>query len=152
MDLTKYNEVKAKYKTLLEKSWNDYWDLKNEKDKELVKTFDLTGKYITYSKFNDEYIEYLYVDEQFECHDISGENALMLRGSGFTYQFTAYKDDTYVRYDQFYAIEIKLDKLEEQIENIKEITKEEYESAFYKMIDNLKIEFPTYFETNTCSN
>ena len=145
MDLTKYNEVKAKYKTLLEKSWNDYWDLKNEKDKELVKTFDLTGKYITYSKFNDDYIDYLYVDEQFECHDISGENALMLRGCGFKYRFTEYKDDTYVTYDQFYAIEIKLDELEEQIKNIKEITKEEYESAFYKMIDDIKNEFPKYF-------
>ena len=149
MDLTKYNEVKAKYKTLLEKSWNDYWNLKEEKNKELVKAFDLTDKYITYSRFDD--ISYLYIDEQFEHRNLSNEDVLVLRGSGFHYLITPYKDATYARYDQFYYIEIKLDELEKEIENIKEITKEEYESAFYKMIDDIKNEFPKYFETDTCS-
>lgn len=134
---------------MLEKSWNDYWNLKEEKNKELVKSFDLHGKYITYNSFDN--VQYLYIDEQFEHRNLSGQDVLVLRGSGFNYLITPYKDATYARYDQFYHIEIKLDELEKEIENIKEITKEEYESAFYKMLDDLKNEFPTYFGTDTCS-
>ena len=73
------------------------------------------------------------------------ESIIVLRGQGFNYRYTFYSDNTYASWDQFYSHEIKIDNLDQELRNIKEISKEEYNEAFEKMIEGMIIEHKNYF-------
>lgn len=87
---------------------------------------------------------YLRVDEMFQTKAFSGDrNVILLRGYGFYSNFTEYADATFVHWDFFMEHNIDISgtwNLEEQINNIRIITEEEFNKAFFDMIEHMKQE------------
>ena len=139
-----YQEIRNKYSALRTELREKQNALYREEREELAKLIDFTDKFLFISGVQDKY---LYVAEQFNHQDISThEPVIVLRGQGFHREFTDYVDSTYVVWDQYYSHEIKIDDLDRELRNIKEISKETYNEAFEimakEMIDNHK----KYFE------
>ena len=141
-----YQEIKDKYSALRMELREKQNALYNKEREELTKLVNFKDKYLIISDglYDDKYI---YVDKQFNHQDISTkEPVIVLRGQGFNYSFTIYSDDTYASWSQFCSHEIKIDNLDQELRNIKEISKEEYNEAFEKMIEGMINEHKKYFE------
>lgn len=127
-----------------DKHWNKYCELK-DKIKDLKLEAINVAKYINkYIKYEDEsgYVYYMKVDDvmrdrlRFTNFDFSYE----FRGLGFCGEFTGYDDATsfdWSYWENFY-IYGDLNKLQEKIDKITEITKEEFNTEFEKCIEKLK--------------
>ena len=141
MELIKQiQQVKNKYKPLKESAYDKYRQVRDEEEKELASIFNMKGKFLC---IDDE--KYLYVNEQFEHRNISdGQPIIVLRGQGFRYIITPYTDATYMNWDQFFSHEFKICDIESEIPKLKEITEEEYNEAFCKMVEDIKKEHFKY--------
>jgi hypothetical protein len=140
-----YKKIREKYSSLRMELREKQNALYRDEQEELAKLVNFKDKYLIISGglYDDKY---LYVDEQFNHQDISTkEPVIVLRGQGFNYCFTIYSDDTYAFWNQFCSHEIKIDNLDQELRNIKEISKEEYNEAFEKMIEGMIIEHKNYF-------
>lgn len=143
-----YLEIKNKYTKLRDELRKQLTNLSEKEDKELSKLFDFKDKFVEITT-NNGYAMYLYVEEQFyHSMVIPGHPCVVLRGQGFYSQFTDYKDATYAKWDQFCEYDINIDNLDEELKNIKEITKEEYDDAFEDMIQQMITEHKEcYFQS-----
>lgn len=142
---TEYSEIRNKYTKLRDELRKQLINLSEKEDKELSKLFDFEDKFIEITTDNG-YIMYLYVDEQFyHSMGITGHSCVVLRGQGFYSQFTDYKDATYAKWDQFCEYDININNLDKELENIKEITKEEYNKAFDDMIQQMITEHKEWY-------
>ena len=131
-----YLEIKNKYAKFRDKVRKQLANLSEKENEELSKLFDFKDKFVEI-KTHHGYIMYLYVEEQF-CHSIGpGHPCIMLRGSGFYFEFTEYRDATYAKWDQFCEHDVQIYNLDEEIKNIKEITKEKYNEAFDSMVQQM---------------
>lgn len=137
--LEKINWIKFKYKPLKEKSWEEYKRIKNDEEKEIISVFDFTGKFLCIDD-----TKYIYVNEQFEHRSCDNQPVILLRGQGFEYSITPYADETFMSWDQFFTYEFKICEIEYKIQKIKEITEEEYNDAFNKMLEKVKKEHQQY--------
>lgn len=143
--MEEYKKIREKYSSLRMELHEKQNALYNEEREELAKLVNFKDKYLFIS--DGLHVKYLYVDEQFNHQDIlTKEPIIILRGQGFNYLYTSYCDDTFASWDQFYSHEIKIDNLDQELRNIKEISKEEYDEAFEKMIEGMIIEHKNYFE------
>ena len=133
---TEYLEIKNKYTKLRDELRKQLANLSEKEDEELSKLFDFKDKFVEI-KTDYGYTMYLYVEEQF-CHSMGpGHPCIVLRGQGFYYEFTDYKDATYVKWDEFCEYDMKIDNLDNEVKNIKEITKEKYNEAFDSMVQQM---------------
>lgn len=140
-----YKKIREKYSSLRMELREKQDTLYRDEQEELAKLVNFKNKYLFISGGLPN--KYLYVDEQFNHQDISTkEPVIVLRGQGFNYIYTPYCDDTFASWDQFYSHEIKIDNLDQELRNIKEISKEEYNEAFEKMIEGMILEHKNYFE------
>lgn len=138
-----YLEIKNKYTKLRDEVRKQLTHLSEKESEELSKLFDFKNKFIEI-KTDHGYIMYLYVEEQF-CHSmIPGHPCIVLRGPGFYFEFTEYKDATYAKWDQFCEHDVKIYNLDEEIKNIKEITKEKYNEAFESMAQQMITEHKNF--------
>jgi hypothetical protein len=134
------NEIKNKYKNLKDDSFNTYLKVCHEEEKELSSVIDFKGKFICIDE-----CKFLYVNEMFEHKSLSNNKPIIvLRGQGFKYLITPYEDSTYMEWDQFFSHEITIDNIEREINKIKEITEEEYNKMFLKMLEDIKKEHFSY--------
>lgn len=139
--LEKITNIKSKYKTLKNEAWSKYLDISEEEKKEIMSLFDMEYEFLCI----DNKI-YLCVNEQFEHRSINdNEPIIVLRGQGFKYLVTPYTDATFMNWDQFYSYEFKIKDIESELKKIKKITKEEYDSAFEKMMEEIKKEHYKYY-------
>ena len=132
-------ELEKERKELYEKAHNIEQEISELKIKDL--NLDYEGKYI---KYKDDYEteHYCYVTtimkDTYVYHgfDIS----YMLRGLGFYGEFTGYGDATSFCWSYWHEIYIYAQSVEEfkkKTENITEITKEEFNKAFYGHVEKL---------------
>jgi hypothetical protein len=134
------NEIKNKYKNLKNDSFNTYLKVCNEEEKELSSVIDFKGKFICIDER-----KFLYVNEMFEHKSLSNNKPIIvLRGQGFEYLITPYEDSTYMEWYQFFSHEMRIDDIELEINKIKEITEEEYNKMFLKMLEDIKKEHFSY--------
>lgn len=139
-----YRNIKEKFSKLRQELKEKMYLLSQEESEELLKVINFKGKYL---HINETQNVYLYVNEQFGHKDIyTNEPILVLRGQGFSSEFTQYEDCTYSNWDQFFSHTIKIDNLDEALTHIKEITKEEYDKAFDSMIKKMIDEHNRYFK------
>ena len=140
-----YKSIKEKFSKLKQELREKLYQLSEEESEELLKVINFKGKYL---HINDTQDVYLYVNEQFGHNDIytNYEPVIFLRGQGFSSEFTQFADSTYSRWDQFFSHTIKIDNLDEALTHIEEITKEEYNKAFDKMIEKMIDEHREYLK------
>lgn len=145
IDIDTYYKLQEEAKEKSQKAWEEYQKASEIRSEILSKLVDLEGKYI---KTEDG--DYLFVSEQFECewNGHSDVPAIMLRGLGFKYSFTPYWDCTYVEWDRAYQVWIRLNErdFESDSKRITEITREEFNQAFDKMLEGMK-----YYHYDNCN-
>lgn len=144
IDIEAYHKLKKEASEKSKKAWEEYQKVSTIRSEVILKLVDLKGKYIKTTEG-----DYLFVSEEFETKwQYSSEiPAVLLRGLGFSYSYTPYWDDTYVNWDRGYQVWIRLDKdFESDARKITEITKEEFNQAFDKMLEGLK-----YYHYDNCS-
>lgn len=76
---------------------------------------------------------YIKVREVFKHGD-----KIIIRGYGFTSEFTVYADATFVNWDFMQSFEFSLDYIASEVKKINIITEGEFNMAFYKMISQMK--------------
>lgn len=143
IDIETYHKLKKEAKEKSKKAWEEYQKVSDISSEIILQLIDLKGKYI---KTGDG--DYLFVSEEFETewHNITGIPAILLRGLGFSYSYTPYWDATYVNWDRGHQVWIRLDRdFETDVRKITEITKEEFNQAFDKMVEGLK-----YYHYDNC--
>lgn len=136
IDIETYHKLQEEAKEKSRKAWEEYQKVSEIKSDILLQLVDLRGKYI-----KTEEGDYLFVSEEFETtwHHNDRIPAILLRGLGFSYSYSPYWDDCYSNWDRGYEIWIRLDQeFESDIRKITEITKEEFNQAFDKMLEGLK--------------
>lgn len=139
-----YKSIKEKFSKLKQELREKLYQLSQDESEELLNVVNFKGKYL---HINETQNVYLFVNEQFGHKDIyTNEPILVLRGQGFSFEFTQYEDCTYSNWDQFFSHTIKIDNLDEALTHIKEITKEEYDKAFDKMVEKMIDEHNSYFK------
>lgn len=139
-----YLEIKNKYTKLRDELRKQLTHLSEKEEEELSKLFDFKDKFVEI-KTNRGYIMYLYVNEQFYHSVGPGHPCIVLRGQGFYFEFTDYQDATYVKWDQFCEYDMPIYNLDEEIKNIKEITKEKYNEIFDSMVQQMIIEHKEFY-------
>lgn len=141
-----YKSIKEKFSKLRQELREKFYQLSKDESEELLKVINFKGEYLHIND-NETQNVYLYVNEQFGHKDIcTNEPILVLRGQGFSSEFTQYEDCTYSRWDQFFSHTIKIDNIDEALTHINEITKEEYDKAFDSMIEKMIDEHKEYFK------
>lgn len=70
----------------------------------------------------------------------SSGGIITIRGYGFSSEFTEYADATWVSWDYMTSYEFRIENIESEIENITIINEVEFNSAFDKMINNMRYE------------
>ena len=116
-----YKEFRSKY--------DEKCDEVNNKILELL---PYEGKLI---KVQDDIITYIRVREVFK-HG----NRIVIRGYGFCSEFTEYADATWSHWTFMKYFEFDFDDIEQEIKKITIITETEFNSAFDKMINNIRYE------------
>jgi hypothetical protein len=122
------------------RSYREAYDVAIKKyNEELCKLLPFKDKFVKIKTYIDNVI-YLRVDELFKHKSINNsDDVIILRGYGFTYEFTAYADATYAHWDFFQSYEINLSHsdLNTIINDIHIIDKDEFNKAFEEMINNI---------------
>lgn len=120
----------------IEKVRDELWELYDQRREMEDQLVDLKGKYVKYSYFKDEEPrKFLLVNETFK----HGKD-FIVRGHGFTFNYSPYADNNYAEFDAYMTITLKNDevgRLEKQLNNFIVITKEEYMSQLKEMTDFL---------------
>ena len=139
----KYQDIKNKYTELKECLRKQLINLSEKENEELSKLFDFKDKFVEIMT-NNRHIMYLYVKEQF-CDSISqGHLCIVLKGPGFYSEFTDYEDATYIKWDQSCSYYMKIYNFDEEMKNIKEITKEKYNEVFDSMVQQMITEHKNF--------
>lgn len=122
------------------RSYREAYDTAIKKyNEELCKLLPFKDKFVKIKTYIDNII-YLRVDELFKHKSINNsDDVIILRGYGFTYEFTAYADATYAHWDFYKSYEINLSHsdLNTIINDIHIIDKDEFNKAFEEMINNM---------------
>lgn len=116
-----YKEFRSKY--------DEKCDEVNNKILELL---PYEGKLI---KVQDDITTYICVREVFK-HG----GKIIIRGYGFSSEFTEYTDATWSHWTFMKYFEFNFDDIEQEIKKITIITETEFNSAFDKMINNMRYE------------
>ena len=116
-----YKEFRSKY--------DEKCDEVNNKILELL---PYEGKLI---KVQDDITTYIRVREVFKLG-----NRIVIRGYGFSSEFTEYADATWSHWTFMKYFEFDFDDIEQEIKKITIITETEFNSAFDKMINNIRYE------------
>lgn len=144
-NIEKLLEEKDKAYEVFQNEYNEAIDDFRNKLEELL---PYKGKYLYIKDTIKDLEVYLKVDEMFKSRAFSGNrDVILLRGYGFYSAFTEYADSTFVHWSFFMEHNIDISgtwSLEEQINNIKIITEEEFDKAFDEMIEKMKQEHYEY--------
>ena len=104
----------------------------DEVNNKILELLPYEGKLI---KVQDDIITYIRVREVFK-HG----NRIVIRGYGFSSEFTEYADATWSYWTFMKYFEFDFDNIEREIKKITIITETEFNSAFDKMINNIRYE------------
>lgn len=109
-----------------------YDEKRDEVNNKILELLPYEGKLI---KVQDDIITYIRVREVFK-HG----NRIVIRGYGFSSEFTEYADATWSHWTFMKYFEFDFDDIEQEIKKITIITETEFNSAFDKMINNIRYE------------
>ena len=137
----KYCEILQKHEVLKSPVLDKIREIE-EKEREEVESLipKFTGKYLSIGKN-----EYMYVEEQILGYSITRMLFLELRGTGFNTRVSPCGGDVTTINYQNYSRNIELCYMEESMENIKEITKEEFISIFNSVMQKTIRKFTDHF-------
>lgn len=109
-----------------------YDEKRDEVNNKILELLPYEGKLI---KVQDDIITYIRVREVFKHGD-----RIVIRGYGFSSEFTEYADATWSHWTFMKYFEFDFDDIEQEIKKITIITETEFNSAFDKMINNIRYE------------
>lgn len=159
----KNKEYEAKIAKLREEK-DALWDKYQEKADEIrdlqVAQLDMNFKFYKVKTFSsdDTYSQYIFVTSSFLGTDKYDRSpAYILNCFAFSGHVTDYMDMTYMRWDQLEQIYIKCENsrdLEDELSRFVEITKEEYNEAFNKLVQEVikehnSFDFKEYIKANS---
>lgn len=138
IDLETYATLKEEAAERRHKAWEEYQKVCEVDEDILLDLVDLKGKYIKVA--DGDTITYIFVSQEFEAewHGRSEYPAILLRGLGFVSAFSNYWDYNFVKWDTAMEAYIRFDQFEEDCSKITEITREEFNEAFEKMLTAMK--------------
>lgn len=141
INIDKYRKLKAELREDREVAWKAYQAVRDKERDLLNKLVDLNGKYLRVHDVGTA-PTYLYVTDQFETKYFSTDMpAIQVNGIGFRGTVTEYSDDTYLKWDEDMSFHIRLDNdFETDINNVEEITKEEFNAAFEDILSKVREE------------
>ena len=146
----KKSELSKKLKELeqLEKEkqekWNEiyaeYNEVRKKYESKVLEIFNFKDKWLLIDDTDFGYKTYMYCETVMDGKDLSGNPRILLRGYGFKWSVTAYADETYSNWDEMIEFNIRTSdqsNIQHQLTYIKEITVNEFNDAFYKMIGEI---------------
>lgn len=113
----------------------------------LAEMFDFKGKFIRIHDDLYEYDKYMYCEGFTHGKGVSGEFSVTLYGYGFQYEFTEYKDGTWISWGQWTEHEIRLEgngNVEKAVRGIYEISRKQFDDAFSIMMSKMLREHNEY--------
>lgn len=131
-------EIEKEKRIAYDEAFEKYEELKDKYNNKIKEVFNYEDKYLIIDM--DEQHCYLRCDECFKTRDLSGEDVILLRGYGFSWIITDYSDATYASWDFFFEHKIRLSdqwNIKDELSKIKETDKADFDSAFYRMINEL---------------
>lgn len=147
INIDEYRKLKVELREDREVAWKAYQAVRDKERDLLNELVNLNGKYL---KVHDGGTApmYLYVTDQFETKYFSTDRpAIQVNGMGFRGTVTEYSDDTYLDWDEDMSFYIRLDNdFETDINNIEEITKEEFNQTFEDILSKIRTEHYKFLE------
>ena len=117
-----------------EKAFEEYEKMYDEYCEKILEFLPYMNKIIKVKGFYG-YPLYINVREIFRSGD-----KIIIRGYGFSSEFTEYADATWVNWDFMTSHEFRIENIESEIKNITVINEVEFNSEFDKMINNMRYE------------
>lgn len=124
--------------------WNElhqeYDKVRIEYENKVQEVFNFKNKYILIDDTSWGYKTYMYCETVMKGKNLSGNPELLLRGYGFKWSITDYEDETYCNWDEMMEYNIDMSEqanIQKQLAYIKELTTNEFNEAFYEMINDI---------------
>lgn len=136
---TRILQIIDKYKELRNEAWNNYRDVCKREEEEILSVINFKGKCLRiYDPLNETYY-YLRVHDQIACpyHGDERKAGLRLEGLGFESDKGSSLMSIWFLVDSTYTYEIDLSNLSKELDNIKEISEEEFKSIFLDLKEKL---------------
>lgn len=128
-------QIKNKYRPLIDKAWEDYRALRKNEEEEISKELNFEGKYLKiYDPLNEQYI-FIKVKNQCTCPYFGDHNKTGIRlvGLGFDqYQYVDLSDSVWLMLDDNYTYEIDVSNLNTEIDNIEEISSDDFKKYYFE--------------------
>ena len=131
-ELKKLQEEMSKAR---EEAFDKYGKIYNECCEKILELLPYTDKIIKIQSNSYKFPLYINVREIFRHGD-----KIIIRGYGFSSEFTEYADATWANWDFMTSHEFRIESIESEIKNITIINETEFNSAFDKMINNMRYE------------
>lgn len=147
INIDEYRKLKVELEIDRESTWKAYQAVRDKERDLLNGLIDLEGKYLkVYDPGNVPM--YLFVTEQFESKYHSTDiPAIQVVGMGFCGVVTDYSDDTYLNWCEDMSFYIRLNNdFETDINNVEEVTKEEFNKAFEDILSKIREEHYKFLE------
>ena len=113
-----------------EEAFDKYGKIYNECCEKILELLPYTDKIIKIQSNSYKFPLYINVREIFRHGD-----KIIIRGYGFSSEFTEYADATWANWDFMTSHEFRIESIESEIKNITIINETEFNSAFDKMLD-----------------
>lgn len=134
----------AKLEKEKQNKWNEiykeYDEVRKKYEAKVLEVFDFKDKWLLIDDTDFGYKTYMRCETVMDGKDLSGNPRILLRGYGFKWSVTQYADETYCTWDEMIEFNIHTSdqsNIQRQLAYIKEITVNEFNDAFYKMIGEL---------------
>lgn len=130
---TKILQIKEKYKSLKDKAWEDYRNVRKEEEEEISKELSFEGKYLKiYDSLNELNI-FLRVENQCTCPYCGDTSKLGMRLVGLGFDQEISDESVWLMLDNKYTYEFEISNINESIDNIEEITCEEFKKYYIEV-------------------
>ena len=131
-ELKKLQEEMSKAR---EEAFEKYEKMYDECCEKILELLPYTDKIIKIQSNSYKFPLYINVREIFRHGD-----KIIIRGYGFSSEFTEYADATWADWGFMTSHEFRIENIETEIKNITIINETEFNSAFDKMINNMRYE------------
>lgn len=130
---TKILQIKEKYKSLIDKAWENYRSVRKDEEDEISKVLNFVGKYLKiYDPLNELNI-FIKVKNQCTCPYCGDINKLGLRITGIGFDQENSSDSVWLMLDGVYTYEFDISSISTNLDNVEEITCEEFKKYYIEV-------------------
>lgn len=125
-------QIKEKYKPLINEAWENYRSVRKDEENEISKMLNFEGKYLKiYDPLNELNI-FIKVKNQCTCPYCGDINKLGLRITGLGFDQENSSESVWLMLDGVYAYEFEISDISTELDNIEEISCEEFKNYYFE--------------------